>query len=249
MKKIIKTFINLAVLILLGASSAMAADGNIFSTIAGKVNSTLLDLQKIIYIIGGFGLIAFAFAAIFGKISFRHLSYLSFSLFLVAAMGPFVRYFSGDDNAMPGLDYHNNCAESDSDCNEPYIPPECEGPSCNTPDCPNCDPTPPGPTPPGCEGPDCDIPNIPDIPDDPDNPNNPNPNNRNKTNNPSNPSNPSNPNNPNNPLSDPMNTPKNMYANTIYSLNCSMKSHPNISESSIHIHLIIGSPKIIVWDR
>lgn len=137
MKKLFTTIALAAALFLFGTGASFAADGSIFATITSKINTTLLDLQKVIYIIGGFGLVAFAFAAVFGKISFRHLSYLSFSLFLVAAMGPFVRYFSGDDNAMSPLQYQDYCETHD--CNEVPNVPDCEGNNCDTPICPNGD--------------------------------------------------------------------------------------------------------------
>lgn len=136
MKKIINIYITAAVLILLSAGTSFAAD-NIFATIASKVSSTLLDLQKVVYIIGGLGMVAFAFAAVFGKISFRHLSYLSFSLFLVAMMGPFVRYFTGDDTAMTQLDYQDYCQVQD--CSFGYFTDDCEGDDCDTPDDVDCD--------------------------------------------------------------------------------------------------------------
>ena len=136
MKKIINIYVTAAILILLSAGTSFAAD-NIFATIVSKVNTTLLDLQKVVYIIGGLGMVAFAFAAVFGKISFRHLSYLSFSLFLVAMMGPFVRYFSGDDSAMTQLEYQDYCQVQD--CSFGYFPEDCEGNDCDTPDDVDCD--------------------------------------------------------------------------------------------------------------
>lgn len=68
--------------------------GNVFDIIKCKALQTLTDFRPIVYIIGGFGIIAFAFMAIFGKISFAHLSNIGIGLFLVAAMGPFIAYFT-----------------------------------------------------------------------------------------------------------------------------------------------------------
>ena len=75
---------------------ASRAGGNVFQHIACKATQTLGDLRGVIYVLGGFGLIAFAFAAIFGKISFKHLAQISASLFLVAMMSPFIEYFTGN---------------------------------------------------------------------------------------------------------------------------------------------------------
>ncbi|MDO4184005.1 MAG: hypothetical protein Q4D11_02030 [Rhodospirillales bacterium] len=97
-----------------------AAAANIFETVKDKVYTTLQDLRGIIYIVGGFGLICFTFAAIFGHINFKHLATISFSLFLVAAMGLFISYFTGDGTASARLQYkdnttvNNNSAPDDS---------------------------------------------------------------------------------------------------------------------------------------
>ncbi len=68
--------------------------GDVFSTIACKVTTSLADIRKIVYVLAGFGLIAFAFAAIFNKISFKHLGTIAFSLFLLSMITPFVEYFT-----------------------------------------------------------------------------------------------------------------------------------------------------------
>lgn len=69
----------------------------VFDVIACKAMTTLADLRVIVYTLAGFGLIAFAFAAIFNKISWKHLSHLCFALFLLSMMTPFINYFTHDD--------------------------------------------------------------------------------------------------------------------------------------------------------
>ena len=49
---------------LLGCMQDQASQG-IFKVMACKITTTLFDIRKIVYILGGFGLIAFTFAAIF----------------------------------------------------------------------------------------------------------------------------------------------------------------------------------------
>ncbi len=78
---------------LLGCMQSEAGKG-IFKTIACKVTTTLFDIRKIVYILGGFGLIAFTFAAIFNKISFKHLGNIAISLFLLSMLTPFIEYFT-----------------------------------------------------------------------------------------------------------------------------------------------------------
>lgn len=85
-----------------------AAAANIFETVKEKVYTTLKDLRTVIYLVGGIGLICFTFAAIFGRISFKHLATICFSLFLVAAMGLFISYFTGDGTAESELEYKDN---------------------------------------------------------------------------------------------------------------------------------------------
>jgi len=76
--------------------SCMNGDLGLFMTIACKITTTLYDIRKIVYVIGGFGLIAFTFAAIFNKISFKHLANIGISLFLLSMMTPFIEYFTQD---------------------------------------------------------------------------------------------------------------------------------------------------------
>lgn len=77
----------------------------VFDTIACKAMTTLADLRVIVYTLAGFGLIAFAFAAIFNKISWKHLAHLCFALFLLSMMTPFIEYFTQKDGT--ALKYGN----------------------------------------------------------------------------------------------------------------------------------------------
>ncbi len=69
-------------------------EGNIFLLIACKAMITLADLRVIAYIISGFGMIALAYAAIFGKMNFKHLANIGIGLFLLSMMTPFIEYFT-----------------------------------------------------------------------------------------------------------------------------------------------------------
>ena len=83
---------------LLGCMENESGQG-IFKTIACKITTTLFDIRKIVYVLAGFGLIAFTFAAIFNKISFKHLSSIALSLFLLSMMTPFIEYFTSPDGS------------------------------------------------------------------------------------------------------------------------------------------------------
>lgn len=85
---------------LLGCMSDQAGQG-IFKVMACKITTTLYDIRKIVYILGGLGLVAFTFAAIFNKISFKHLANIALSLFLLSMMTPFIEYFTSADGSRP----------------------------------------------------------------------------------------------------------------------------------------------------
>lgn len=70
---------------------------DIFKYIACKAMTTLADVRVIVYTLAGFGLIAFAFAAIFNKISWKHLANLCIALFILSMMTPFIEYFTQDN--------------------------------------------------------------------------------------------------------------------------------------------------------
>ena len=75
------------------------AKDDIFKYIACKAMTTLADVRVIVYTLAGFGLIAFAFAAIFNKISWKHLANLCIALFILSMMTPFISYFTQDNGA------------------------------------------------------------------------------------------------------------------------------------------------------
>ena len=76
---------------------AFAQEAEIFDTLQYKLYTTLKDLREIVYVVSGFGLVMFSVAAIFNKISYKHLGYIMVGLSLLSLMFPFLEYFSGDD--------------------------------------------------------------------------------------------------------------------------------------------------------
>lgn len=81
--------------------SADEIGGNVFLLIACKATTTLADLRVIAYIISGFGMVALAYAAIFGKMKWKHLANIGIGLFLLSMMTPFIEYFTtGKDNTL-----------------------------------------------------------------------------------------------------------------------------------------------------
>lgn len=113
---------------ILSAGDAFAASG-IFETMRAKVAKTLFDLRKIIYVVGAIGLITFTYAAIFGKISFKHLANICFSLFLVAMIAPFVKFFTGNESALAELTYSNYLPAANGSADDQTVNGKC-GSSC-----------------------------------------------------------------------------------------------------------------------
>ena len=80
-----------------------AAARDVFSKLTCKATHFLSDVRTLVYVIGGFGLVAFTFKAIFGKMDFKHLGQLGLSLFLLSMMVPFISYFTGDGGGAVGI--------------------------------------------------------------------------------------------------------------------------------------------------
>ncbi len=79
------------------------AAANIFDTLSIKTTNFAKGLRNIAYVISGFGIIMFTFLAISGKINFKHLGYISISLFILAAMGAFIDYTTHDTDEPTSL--------------------------------------------------------------------------------------------------------------------------------------------------
>ena len=82
-------------------------DTQVFAQIACKALMFLIDLRVIAYIISGFGMVAFAYAAVFNKINWKHFSMIAIGLFLLSMIGPFITYFTGDKSVEINLQYGN----------------------------------------------------------------------------------------------------------------------------------------------
>ena len=102
-----KNRINLIVLSLLCVTFSMFACGeaqaDIFDILSGKASTFAKGLRNIAYVISGFGIIMFTFLAISGKINFKHLGYISISLFILSGMGAFIDYITSDTGNNPKL--------------------------------------------------------------------------------------------------------------------------------------------------
>jgi len=74
------------------------ANEDVFNTITRRAARILMGLRPLVYLFGAFGLVGFAFAAIFNKISWKWFANISIGLFLVANMGRLIDYMVYPNN-------------------------------------------------------------------------------------------------------------------------------------------------------
>jgi len=91
-------FILVAMYVFLSMFVCFDANANIFGTLSTRAGVFAIGLRNLAYVLSGFGLIMFTFLAISGKINFKHLGYITLSLFMVSAVGALIDYVT--DNAM-----------------------------------------------------------------------------------------------------------------------------------------------------
>lgn len=75
------------------------ADATVFNTAATRLVDLFKNAKMIIFVIGGFGLIALAFQAIFGKVKWPWFAALAFGLAVVAAASAIVKYAANDEGS------------------------------------------------------------------------------------------------------------------------------------------------------
>lgn len=90
--KIVLLFSFCCLALIFMSGDAYAAD--VLQTVRDKAASFIKSLRPLIFILAGFGLIGFAFGAIFGKISWKWFANIAIGLFLVANVGLFIDYFA-----------------------------------------------------------------------------------------------------------------------------------------------------------
>lgn len=75
---------------------AAAVDGNsLMGQAQKKVSNVFENVRTVIFILGGFGLVGVAFAAIFGKINWKWFAALAVGLAILAAANAVVQYAAG----------------------------------------------------------------------------------------------------------------------------------------------------------
>lgn len=88
------------VFVLAVTGDATAASGaSVMDTARSKAVSVFKAVKTIVFVIGGFGLVALAFQAIFGKVKWPWFAGLAVGLAILAAAGAIVEYATGDTTA------------------------------------------------------------------------------------------------------------------------------------------------------
>ena len=65
---------------------------DVFGTVLTRMVTTFQNVRSVIFVVGGFGLVGLAFAAIFGKVKWTWLAALAVGLAIVAVAGAVVDY-------------------------------------------------------------------------------------------------------------------------------------------------------------
>lgn len=89
------------VVTMVGDASAQSSTSGatIMDTATSKTVSVFQAVKTIIFVLGGFGLVGLAWAAIFGKINWKWLVALGTGLAILAAASSIVEYATGDSAA------------------------------------------------------------------------------------------------------------------------------------------------------
>ena len=82
------------------ADAAATGKASVFGTAVSKMANLFTNAKMVIFMIGGFGLVALAFQAIFGKVKWAWFAALAFGLAVVAAAGAIVNYAANTNKAV-----------------------------------------------------------------------------------------------------------------------------------------------------
>ena len=74
------------------ASAASAGANTVFGTAMKKGSETFQSVKSLIFLVGGFGLVALAFFAVFGKLKWTWFASLAVGLAILAAAGAIIDY-------------------------------------------------------------------------------------------------------------------------------------------------------------
>lgn len=102
LKRNIWTLSCMAVIMLMafaGDASAQSSGSTLMQTAQDKTRNVFSSVKTIMFIIGGFGLVAIAWAAVFGKVNWKWFAGLAVGLAILAAAGSIVEYATGSSES------------------------------------------------------------------------------------------------------------------------------------------------------
>jgi len=91
----------------------LPVQASVFEKAYEALYGTFVEARTVVYVMGGFGLIGFATAAIFGKLSWRWLAMIATALFTLAMAEKIVLYAVGADTSTPTSNFSSAlCTET-----------------------------------------------------------------------------------------------------------------------------------------
>lgn len=97
-KNNIWTLCLVALFAIFGFAGEASAQTGVMDLAQGKAVNVFIAIKTIIFVVGGFGLVGIAFAAIFGKIHWKWFAALAVGLAILAAAGSIVNYATGSND-------------------------------------------------------------------------------------------------------------------------------------------------------
>ncbi len=96
LRKNIWTLSCMALFVVLAMTGDASAQGaSLMTTAKNKATNVFASVKTIIFVVGGFGLVGLAFAAIFGKVNWKWFASLAVGLAILAAAGAIIDYSTG----------------------------------------------------------------------------------------------------------------------------------------------------------
>ena len=112
LKNNIWTILSMVFVFVLAMGDANAGNGTTVVQVAqDKALNVFRSVKTIMFIVGGFGLVGLAFAAVFGKLNWKWFAALAVGLAILAAAGSIIEYATGDsknDNTKFGDTFTTN---------------------------------------------------------------------------------------------------------------------------------------------
>ncbi len=97
-------YLTLAAVAAVAFVATNASANALFDEVLNRMVTTFQNVRSVIFIVGGFGLVGLAFAAIFGKVRWTWLAALAVGLAIVAVAGAVVDYVTQPDGTTSAAD-------------------------------------------------------------------------------------------------------------------------------------------------